>query len=64
MHRVHAMQTTDHLRAQIERLRQMTVPELRQWHLETFGEETKSCHRQFLFRQIARRLQSAVTPCG
>ena len=50
------------LRAQIDQLKPMTVPELRRWHLETFGEAAKSCHRQFLFRQIAHRLQSSVTP--
>ncbi len=50
------------LRAQINRLRQMTVPELRRWHLERFGEEATSYHRQFLFRQIARRLQACVEP--
>ena len=64
MHSRQTMRTTKgkDLRAQIDQLRQMTVPELRRWHLETFGEEAKSFHRQFLFRQIARRLQSASTP--
>ncbi len=49
------------LRAQIDQLRPMPVLELRRWHLETFGEEAKSYHPRFLFRLIARRLQSAVT---
>lgn len=64
MHSRQTMRTTKgkDLRAQIDQLRQMTVPELRRWHLETFGEEATSCHRQFLFWQIARRLQSASTP--
>ena len=49
------------LRGQIDQLKLMTVPELRRWHLERFGEEAKSSHRRFLFRLIARRLQAAVT---
>lgn len=50
------------LRAQIDQLKLMTVPELRRWHLEQFGEEAKSHHRRFLFRVIARRLQSLMEP--
>ena len=49
------------LRGQIDQLKLMTVPELRRWHLDRFGEEAKSNHRRFLFRLIARRLQAAVT---
>ena len=50
------------LRAQINQLKLMTVPELRRWHLERFGQESTSHHRRFLFRQIARRLQTGVNP--
>ncbi|MCC6392604.1 MAG: DUF2924 domain-containing protein [Bryobacterales bacterium] len=49
-------------RAQINQLRLMSVPELRRWHLEWFGQEATSNHRRFLFRQIARRLQASIEP--
>jgi len=50
------------LRVQVDQLKLMTVPELRRWHLEHFGEEARSSHRRFLFRVIARRLQASVEP--
>ena len=50
------------LRAQIDQLKLMTVPKLRRWHFERFGEAAASFHRDFLFRQIARRLQACVEP--
>jgi hypothetical protein len=44
--------------AEIGRLTTMTVPEVRNRHLELFGEPAKSTHKQFLERQIAWRLQA------
>lgn len=49
-----AMQT----QREIEALSRMTVRQLRQKHLEVFGEESRSSHRQFLFRRIAWRIQA------
>jgi hypothetical protein len=46
------------VRKEIEALRQMTVSQLRQKHAEVFGEETRSHHKQFLFRRIAWRIQA------
>ena len=43
------------VREEIEALRKMTVSQLRQKHAEVFGEETRSHHKQFLFRRIAWR---------
>ncbi|MCC7157649.1 MAG: DUF2924 domain-containing protein [Bryobacterales bacterium] len=46
------------VRKEIEALRHMTVSQLRQKHAEVFGEETRSHHKQFLFRRIAWRIQA------
>jgi hypothetical protein len=46
------------IRAEIEDLRHMTVGQLRQKYIEVFGEESRSNHKQFLFRRIAWRIQS------
>ena len=43
---------------QIEELSRMTVRQLREKHLELFGEETRGHHKQFLFRRMAWRLQA------
>ena len=43
---------------QIEALRSMTVSRLRERYREVFGEESRSNHKQFLFRRIAWRLQA------
>lgn len=43
---------------QIERLRRMTVTHLRERYREVFGEETRSYHKEFLFRRIAWRIQA------
>ena len=51
-----ALETT--VRTEIEALRHMTVRQLRQKHAEVFGEETRSHHKQFLFRRIAWRIQA------
>jgi hypothetical protein len=36
----------------------MTLSQLRQKHAEVFDEETRSHHKQFLFRRIAWRIQA------
>ncbi|MGH9661728.1 MAG: DUF2924 domain-containing protein, partial [Bryobacteraceae bacterium] len=46
------------LREEIEALCHMTVGELRAKYLEVFGEESRSNHKQFLFRRIAWRMQA------
>ena len=43
---------------QIEQLRRMTVASLRGRYREVFGEETRSYHKEFLFRRIAWRIQA------
>ena len=45
-------------RQQIEELRFMTVNQLREKYLEVFGEESRSNHKQFLFRRVAWRIQA------
>jgi hypothetical protein len=46
------------VRQQIEELRLMTVGQLREKYRELFGEESRSNHKQFLFRRIAWRIQA------
>jgi hypothetical protein len=46
------------IREQIEALKRMTVRQLRERYQEVFGEESRSNHKQFLFRRIAWRLQA------
>jgi hypothetical protein len=46
------------LRGEIESLRHMSVGQLKHKYRETFGEETRSNHKQFLFRRIAWRIQA------
>jgi hypothetical protein len=46
------------LKQQIAALRKMTVTQLRQQHLELFGETNPAGHRAYLFRRIAWRLQA------
>ena len=46
------------VRQQIEELRFMTVGQLREKYREVFGEESRSNHKQFLFRRIAWRIQA------
>ena len=41
------------MRKEIDELSRMTVGQLRQKYLEAFGEESRSNHKQFLFRRIA-----------
>jgi hypothetical protein len=44
----------------IEELRGLAVPALKAKYREVLGEETKSSHRQYLFRRIAWQLQAQV----
>ena len=46
------------LKSEIEDLRRMTVGQLQQKHLELFGEEARSKHKNALFKRIAWRMQS------
>ena len=44
------------MRKEIDELSRMTVGQLRKKYLEAFGEESRSNHKQFLFRRIAWRI--------
>jgi hypothetical protein len=46
------------IREQIESLRYMTVGQLKQQYREAFGEDSRSNHKQFLFRRVAWRIQA------
>ena len=46
------------VRQQIESLRHMTTAQLKDKYIEVFGEESRSNHKQFLFRRIAWRIQA------
>ena len=46
------------MRKEINELSTMTAGQLRQKYKEFFGEESRSNHRQFLFRRIAWRIQA------
>ncbi len=43
---------------EISALKRMTVTELRAKHVEVFGEETRSGHKQYLVKRIAWRIQA------
>jgi len=49
---------TTALREQIEGLRHMTVGQLKNKYREVFVEESRSNHKQFLFRRVAWRIQA------
>jgi hypothetical protein len=44
----------------IEELRRLPVPELKRKYKEVFGEETRSSHKQYLFRRLAWQLQAQL----
>ncbi len=52
------MQMQMTIQKDIEVLSRMPVGQLRKKYLEVFGEESRSNHRQFLFRRIAWRIQA------
>lgn len=55
------LETAMQMQKEIEALSRMPVSQLRQKYLEVFGEESRSNHKQFLFRRIARRLRTTPT---
>ena len=55
---VNAMRTETEIREEIEALRNLTTAQLKEKYREVFGEETRSNHKQFLFRRIAWRMQA------
>jgi hypothetical protein len=55
---VNAMKTETEIREEIEALRNLTTALLKEKYREVFGEETRSNHKQFLFRRIAWRIQA------
>jgi len=50
------MKTETEIREEIEALRNLTTGQLKERYREVFGEETRSNHKQFLFRRIAWRI--------
>lgn len=46
------------LKRQIAQLRKMPAAQLRQKHLEVFGEPSRSGHREYLYRRLAWKLQA------
>jgi hypothetical protein len=46
------------IREQIEGLRHMTTGQLKVKYREVFGEESRSNHKQFLFRRVTWRIQA------
>ena len=49
---------TTAVRQEIEGLRHMTVGQLKDKYREVFGEDSRSNHKQFLFRRVAWRIQA------
>jgi hypothetical protein len=56
--RENVVKNTIQMQKEIEALSRMTVGQLRQKYTEVFGEESRSNHKQFLFRRIAWRIQA------
>ena len=52
------MDTQSAMRKEIDDLGRMPVSQLRKKYLEVFSEESRSNHKQFLFRRIAWRIQA------
>jgi hypothetical protein len=55
---VNVMKTENEIRQEIEGLRKLTTAQLKEKYREVFGEESRSNHKQFLFRRIAWRIQA------
>ena len=49
---------SNQIREEIERVRRFTVTQLKEKYREVFAEDTRSNHKQFLFRRIAWRIQA------
>ncbi len=52
------MKTETQIREEIENLRNLTTAQLKEKYREVFGEQSRSNHKQFLFRRIAWRIQT------
>ncbi|MCC7497090.1 MAG: DUF2924 domain-containing protein, partial [Bryobacterales bacterium] len=52
------MKTETQIREEIEGLRNLTTGQLKEKYREVFGEQSRSNHKQFLFRRIAWRIQA------
>jgi hypothetical protein len=46
------------IREEIEGLRSLTTAQLKDKYREVFGEDSRSNHKQFLFRRVAWRIQA------
>lgn len=52
------MKTEIRIREEIEGLRNLTTAQLKDKYREVFGEQSRSNHKQFLFRRIAWRIEA------
>ena len=52
------MKTETEIRQEIDGLRHLSTARLKEKYREVFGEESRSNHKQFLFRRIAWRIQA------
>jgi hypothetical protein len=52
------MKTETQVREEIGGLRNLTTAQLKEKYREVFGEQSRSNHKQFLFRRIAWRIQA------
>ena len=53
---VNAMRNENEIREEIEGLRSLTTAQLKEKYQEVFREQSRSNHKQFLFRRIAWRI--------
>jgi hypothetical protein len=51
------MRNDTQIREEIEGLRSLTTAQLKEKYREVFGEQSRSNHKQFLFRRLAWRIQ-------
>jgi hypothetical protein len=59
---VNAMKNETEIREEIEALRSLTTLQLKERYRELFGEQSRSNHKQFLFRRIAWRIWPDQVP--
>lgn len=52
------MKAETQIREEIEGLRNLTTTQLNEKYREVFGEDSRSNHKQFLFRRTAWRIQA------
>jgi hypothetical protein len=52
------MRNENEIREEIEGLRSLTTAQLKEKYREVFGEQSRSNHKQFLFRRITWRIQA------